>query len=256
MVNIKRHNNRNNSKTRDQKVANGEQRIIKEKYADEHHNHVNQFKPNPEQQIVQRMIRENRIVFVEGNAGVGKSSCILHEFCKTYLKDNTKEIVIIRTPLESGMDKIGALPNSLTEKIEPHFVGTKKILEQLIGKGKVDADVGKRIHFEIPNYIIGRSLDNSLILIDEAQTLPPMILKLLLERIGRNSICVVTGDPSQLYVTDKKRNGLTDAVNRFTIGREGIVYPRYEGIEYYRFSNDYNMRDDIVKTVIKAYSDL
>ena len=115
----------------------------------------------------------------------------------------------------------------------------------------------KKLKFLIPNYVLGSTLDNSLILIDEAQQLQPLILKLLLERIGKNSVCVVAGDRKQLYTTDKNRNGLSDAINRFfRSDKDGLLIPRYENVEHMEFIVDDVQRSDIVKTVIKAYSDL
>lgn len=76
-------------------------------------------------------------------------------------------------------------------------------METLLTKGKVETDMDHRIHFKIPNYCIGSTFDNSLVLIDESQQLPPLILKLLLERTGINSKVVITGDSTQLYVDVK-----------------------------------------------------
>ena len=131
------------------------------------------------------------------------------------------------------------------------------MLELLLSKGKVECDLAKRIHFMVPNYALGETFDNALILIDEAQQLQPMILKLLLERLGKNSVCVVAGDRTQLYTTDKHRNGLTDAISRFfRADHKGLLIPRYEQVEHFKFEVEDVQRSDIVKTVIKAYSDM
>lgn len=216
-----------------------------------------QIKLTPKQQHVGKLIQQNDLIFVEGPAGSGKSLGVLYEFVKQYLVDSTKQIVIIRTPVETGGDKIGFLPDDLASKLAPHFSSTKKLLSDLLTASKVDCDIGKRIQFLVPNYVLGSTLDNSLILIDEAQQIQPLILKLLLERIGKNSVCVVAGDRTQLYTTDKQRNGLSDGVRRFfREDQKGLLIPRYENIEHIRFEIADVQRSEIVKTVIKAYSDM
>lgn len=115
-------------------------------------------------------IEANTLTFVEGSAGTGKSLTVLHTFVKEYLKDKTKQIIVVRTPVEAGMDKIGALPNDYFAKIEPHFDSTKRLLEQLLSKGKVEADMNHRLHFKIPNYAIGSTFDNALVMVDECFT--------------------------------------------------------------------------------------
>ena len=128
------------------------------------------FKLTDSQLDLADKIEANTLTFVEGSAGTGKSLTVLHTFVKEYLKDKTKQIIVIRTPVEAGMDKIGALPNDYFAKIEPHFDSTKRLLEQLLSKGKVEADMNHRLHFKIPNYAIGSTFDNALVMVDECFT--------------------------------------------------------------------------------------
>lgn len=216
-----------------------------------------QIRLTHKQQQLAKLIQQNDLIFVEGPAGSGKSLGVLYEFVKQYLVDNTREIVIIRTPVEAGGDKIGYLPDDLASKIAPHFSSAKKLLEDLLSPSKVECDLGKRIKFLVPNYVLGSTLDNALIFIDEAQQMQPLILKLLMERIGKNSVCVVAGDRTQLYTNDKQRSGLTDAVRRFfREDQKGLMIPRWENVEHMKFEVEDVQRSEIVKTVIKAYSDM
>lgn len=244
--------------TRKQKAEAGGAPAPSRKFQHERDNlGYSQFHLTQKQKHVGSLIKNNDLVFVEGCAGSGKSLSVLYEFVRQYLADNTKQIVIVRTPVEAGDDRIGFLPDDLSSKIAPHFASSRKILEQLLSKGKVEDDLDHRIHFMVPNYVLGSTLDNSLVFIDEAQQIAPKILKLLLERIGKNSVCVVAGDSSQLYVNDKKRNALTDAVNRFFRATgNGSLIPRYESVEHFKYGIEDVQRSEIVKTVIKAYSDL
>ena len=204
------------------------------------------------------MLIEYPLTFVLGCSGTGKSSGILYHFCNQYMNDNTKNIVIIRTPVEAGPDKVGYLPGEKEEKLGPHFKAAEVILKGFLGN-KYSCDLEKRIHFMVPNFALGCTLDNSLIMIDEAQQITPQIMKMLLERIGRNSICAVVGDPTQLYATGKdQRNGILHAQEKFFFQREinGNVYWEPKSSMVSRFEYDYtdNVRSDISQEVVKAYS--
>lgn len=226
----------------------------KPKAAEETASRLNMFVPTDSQKEAINVARGNTLSVVEGVPGSGKSTCILWDYCVEYLKDPSKQIVIIKSPTEAGqLDKVGFLKGDLDDKLQAHFVANRRILEEFLGKGKVECDLGKRIHLMVPNYLLGVTLDNSLVLVEEAQQLQPMMLKLILERTGMNSRVCVVGDPMQLYTDVKEtklRNGLTDFVNRFfTEDKE----PRYADVGYYKFGIEDVQRSEIVKTVIRAY---
>lgn len=221
-------------------------------------NGLNDIKLSERQKEFQEVIRNNIITFAEGPAGVGKTMTALHYAVKQYLLEPSTKIIVIRTPVEAGADKVGFLPSDLKEKLEPHFSSVKVLLETLLTPAKVQADMEgpyKRIQFLIPNYAIGATWDNAIIVIDEAQQIQPLIMKLLLERVGTNSKVVVMGDPSQLYVNSKDRHGMKDAISRF-FKREtdGTLTSHYPDIDYFKFDAKDCMRSDIVKDVIDAYS--
>lgn len=202
-----------------------------------------------QKEFVNKVISHD-LVFCVGPAGTGKTLATLHYYVSEYLHDNTKQIIFIKTPVEAGMDKIGALPDALEDKIQPHFAYAKKLLSQLLSPGKVDSDLDHRIHFKVPNFCLGETFDNALICIDEAQQLSPMILKLLLERTGLNSKVVVLGDNSQIYTDIRGRAALADALKRFF--PDG-VNSRFEGICLHKYATSDVMRSNLVKAVIQAY---
>lgn len=213
---------------------------------------LHSFVPTGSQKELINKITGNTLTFVEAPAGTGKSATVLYTFCKEYIKDTSKKLIIVRTPVEAGMDKIGALPDDYSSKVAPHFESTRILLEQMLSKGKVEADLDHRIFFKIPNFCIGATFDNSLVLIDEVQQLQPMILKLMLERIGLDSKVVVAGDSTQLYADNSnKRNALKDAIPRFF---DKEFKPNYANVAYHSFDVEDVMRSEIVKTVIRAYS--
>jgi phosphate starvation-inducible PhoH-like protein len=101
--------------------------------------------------------------------------------------------------------------------------------------------------------MLGATLTDSLVLIDEAQQLSPQILKLILERIGEGCKVVVAGDSNQLFDAKGKRNGLADAIDRFFKTEAGWIVPRYKDIGFHEFEISEIMRSEIVKTVVTAY---
>ena len=226
----------------------------KPKASEETTTRLNMFTPTESQKEAINVARGHTLSIIEGVPGSGKSTAILWDYCQEYLKDPSKQIVVVKSPTEAGqLDKVGYLPGTLDEKLSQHFIANRRILEEFLGKGKVECDLNKRIHLLVPNYLLGMTLDNSLVLVEEAQQLQPMMLKLILERTGLSSRVAVVGDKMQLY-TDKKesklRNGLTDMVERF-FDEDGN--PRYNDVGYYKFGIESVMRSEIVKTVIKAY---
>lgn len=241
--------------SRKAKVAIKSAPVIKEKFSQAHQTEINDFVPTDPQKVLINKIRENTLVFVDAPAGSGKSSTVMWHFAKEYLINRYKQIMVVRTPVEFCDDKIGFLPSGLDDKLEVHFASTKQILEQFLGAGRVAADTGTRIHFKIPNFMLGCTLKDTLLLVDEAQQISPKILKLILERIGEGCKVVVAGSSEQLFDAHNKRDGLADAVNRFFDYDEVTdeLIARFKNIAYHEFDVDDCMRDEIVKDVIRAY---
>lgn len=211
---------------------------------------INNFTPTEQQQPIVDSILNNKITFIKAPAGTGKTSTVLHTFCKYfYLSDLRKKMFVIRTPQEVGDDKIGFLPGDTEDKLSPYFEGVKEELGLLIGAGKTEADIDKRIFFRPPNYLLGRTLSDSLIFVDEAQTLSPTTLELIMTRFGHHSKMVIAGDIRQVY--RRKLDALSDAIYRF-VGEDGT--PLYEDIGYVEMDRSAVMRDEIVMSVIEAYS--
>lgn len=224
------------------------------KYYEQKVSKLKEFVLTPKQKLFNETINNSIITFVDSVAGTGKTSVVLHNFCTKFIKDVSTNIMVIRTPAESGEDKLGFLPNGLDEKLSVHFVANQTILEDFLGKGVVENEMGKRIRFSPPNFELGKTWDNSYVLIDEAQMMGSGTLELLLSRIGNNTKVVVAGCSNQLFTNDgKKRDGLADAVCRFFDITEEYVEQKYDDIAFFEFGIDDVMRSDIVKSVIQAY---
>lgn len=238
----------------ERKAVRGKQ--VAPKFQEEKDNMITEMKrfvPTQSQKEAINVARENTLSIISGVPGSGKTTCILWDYCQEYIKDPSKQIVIIKTPVEAGMDKIGYLTGDRDEKLSAHFVANRKILEEFLTRGKVESDLNRRIHLLPPNYLLGMTFDNALVMVEEAQQMQPMILKLILERTGLNSRVCVVGDPLQLYTDTKEarlRNGLTDMIERFFDKDQN---PKYDDVGLYEFGVEDVQRSDIVKTVIRAY---
>lgn len=132
---------------------------------------IDNFYPTKEQKTAINTARSNTLSFVIGPPGTGKSSAIMWDYCKEYLANPSKQIVVVKSPTEAGqLDKIGYLKGDLSDKLEAHFVSNRKILEEFLGRGKLECDLGKRIHFLVPNFLLGQTLNDCLILVEECYT--------------------------------------------------------------------------------------
>lgn len=198
---------------------------------------IHDYTLSEEQKDLSWIIDNSKMILTHGRAGTGKSFAILHNFVKKYLQDKTQTITVIRNHIEIG-DKIGHLPNGLDQKIEPTFIASREILENLLSKEKVKCDLNKRIHFSIPNFMLGRTL-SGLVLIDEAQMIQPHVLKMLIERVSDDCTIVVCGDDTQVYTASGQRNGLK-------ILTELLKKNPIEGVDFFSFSSKKNMRSDFV----------
>ena len=244
---------RRNTNKRSVKIGEGKAPTPKASEVEKVEDKIKQFTPTPSQKTFINKIRQNTLTVVDAPAGVGKTAAALWYYSQEYVANPNMHIMIIRTPAELGDDKIGFLPDSASAKVAPHFESTKGILDQFLGKNKVTADLEKRIHFTIPNFVLGKTIDNTLILIDESQMLSSGVMKLLLERVGKNTKVVVAGCTQQMYASDKKRNGLQDLIGRFFVKNGTEYLAKYENTAIHEFTIDDIQRSDFVKTVIMAY---
>jgi len=216
---------------------------------------LKEFSPTPKQKQFNETINNSIITIVDSVAGTGKTSVALYNFCTKFIKDVSTNILVIRTPAESGDDKIGFIPGDTFSKLGVHFLANKTILEEFLGKNVVENEMDKRIKFLAPNFALGVTWDNCYVLIDEAQMMSKSTLELLLTRIGNNTKVVVAGCSRQIFTNDgKKRNGLDDAVQRFFKVTDEYVEQKYDDIAFFEFGIDDVMRSDIVKDVIQAYN--
>lgn len=225
------------------------------KVAHIHTGRLDEYRLSYSQKLAVEAISENTITFLKAQAAAGKSFAALYALVRMYHSNKDFKLYIVRAPKQYG-DEIGHLPNSEAEKVAPFFSPYTAILKDMLGAEKFEADLDKRIIYTTPTFMLGVTLDDALVFVDEAQMLQPIIMELLLTRIGENAKIVVAGDNRQILKRDSySRNGLSDAIERFTSCPNGFRESQYDDIAYVEFDPNDCMRHGVVRSVIKAYSE-
>lgn len=168
---------------------------------------------NPEQEVYLDLLKNNEQVFALGRAGTGKTYMPTALAADMFISKSIKKLVIVRPAVAAGGENLGYLPGDLEEKIAPWAYPVLDILEQRLGKGNLQELLNKEaIVTESLGYMRGRTYNDSMIILDEAQNTTPLQMHLFLTRVGYNSKVVVAGDLRQTDIS--KLNGLQDALRR------------------------------------------
>ncbi|NLK21450.1 MAG: PhoH family protein [Epulopiscium sp.] len=190
------------------------------------------------------MIRNNVVVFGVGPAGTGKTYLAM-AMAITALKNNeVNRIILTRPAIEAG-EKLGFLPGDLQSKVDPYLRPLYDALYEIMGAETFLKNMEKGIIEVAPlAYMRGRTLDNSFIVLDEAQNTTPEQMKMFLTRIGFGSKAVVTGDITQIDLPTGKKSGLTEALK---------VLKEVEGVGISLLSKNDVVRHPLVQKIIQAY---
>ena len=189
-------------------------------------------------------LRENDIVICVGPAGTGKTFLAVG-MAVTYLRQGTvKKIVLVRPAVEAG-ERLGFLPGDLVAKINPYLRPLYDSLNDLMEPEQVKKYLEIEIIEIVPlAYMRGRTLNNSVIILDEGQNATVAQMKMFLTRMGHNSKIIVTGDMTQTDLPRTVKSGLVDAVHRLRdIPRLSIIYLDETDI----------VRHPLVSLIVKAY---
>lgn len=189
-------------------------------------------------------IKRSSIVFAIGPAGTGKTYLAMVMAVKALLNKDVTRIILTRPAIEAG-EKLGFLPGDLQEKVDPYLRPLYDALYDILGPEKVSTYLSKDIIEVAPlAYMRGRTLDNSFVILDEAQNTTPEQMKMFLTRMGLNSQVVITGDITQIDLPDNKISGLNLVQ---------AILKDIEGIEFIYLSKEDVVRHKLVKDIIKAY---
>ena len=191
-------------------------------------------------------IRKKDIVFGIGPAGTGKTYIAVAMAVNAFKNKEIQKIILARPAVEAG-ERLGFLPGDLQEKVDPYLRPLYDALYDVLGRESALRLKEKEAIEVVPlAYMRGRTLDNSFIILDEAQNTTPEQMKMFLTRMGFNSKIVVTGDVTQIDLPRGKRSGLVEASRVLKDIKEiGFCYMKDVDV----------VRHQLVKKVINAYDD-
>src|SRR5487761_2292352 len=168
-------------------------------------------------------IERHDLVFGIGPAGTGKTYLAVAMAVSALLSKRVTRIILTRPAAEAG-ERIGFLPGSLQEKVDPYLRPLYDALYDLVDPVKVDKMLESNVIEVAPlAFMRGRTLNDAFIIMDEAQNTTTEQMKMFLTRMGNNSKAVITGDLTQIDLPNPRRSGLVDAINILK-GVEGITF--------------------------------
>ena len=189
-------------------------------------------------------IKSNTVTLGVGPAGTGKTFLAVAMAVKALRSKEISRIILTRPAVEAG-ERLGFLPGDLQSKIDPYLRPLYDALYEMLGNETCLKYLEKQVIEIAPlAYMRGRTLDDSFIILDEAQNTTPEQMKMFLTRIGFNSKVVVTGDLSQTDLPDGKKSGLAEAVK---------ILKDIDGIAVHTFNEKDVVRHKLVQRIIVAY---
>jgi len=196
------------------------------------------------QQLYLKAMVEHDIVISIGPAGTGKTYLAVAMAAAALLEKRVRRIILARPAVEAG-EKLGFLPGDLAEKVNPYLRPLHDALHDIIGFEKVGRMLERGIIEVAPiAFMRGRTLNDSFVILDEAQNTTTEQMKMFLTRIGFNSKAVVNGDVTQVDLPQGRVSGLRDAQEVLT----GV-----EGIKFFYFDQRDVVRHVLVQKIVSAY---
>lgn len=189
-------------------------------------------------------MRKNAIVFGIGPAGTGKTFLAVAIAVKAFREKLVSRIILTRPAVEAG-ERLGFLPGDLQNKVDPYLRPLYDALYQIMGPETYQSNLEKGVIEVAPlAYMRGRTLDDSFIILDEAQNTSPEQMKMFLTRMGAGSRMVITGDITQIDLPGDKKSGLNEARR---------ILMNVEGLSFVYLSERDVVRHELVQRIVKAY---
>jgi phosphate starvation-inducible PhoH-like protein len=196
------------------------------------------------QKIYVEAIKKNDIVIGIGPAGTGKTYLAMAMAINAFLKKQVSRIVLARPAIEAG-EKLGFLPGDMYEKVNPYLRPLYDALFDMMEAEKVSKLIERGIIEIAPlAFMRGRTLNDSFIILDEAQNTTSEQMKMYLTRLGFNSKTVITGDVTQIDLPQGRASGLVEIVK---------ILDGVKGIRFVFFSEKDVVRHKLVQEIVKAY---
>jgi phosphate starvation-inducible protein PhoH and related proteins len=198
--------------------------------------------PNQKQYLAQ--IRANDLTFGIGPAGTGKTYLAVACAVDALQSDRVRRIVLVRPAVEAG-ERLGFLPGDLTQKVDPYLRPMYDALYDMMGFDKVARAIERNVIEVAPlAFMRGRSLNDSFIILDEAQNTSVEQMKMFLTRLGFGSKAVVTGDITQTDLPRHQLSGLRNAID---------ILPGVESVAFTMFTSRDVVRHPLVQRIVQAY---
>jgi phosphate starvation-inducible PhoH-like protein len=189
-------------------------------------------------------IERNDLVFGIGPAGTGKTYLAVAMAVSALLSKAVSRIILTRPAVEAG-ERLGFLPGTLQEKVDPYLRPLYDALYEMLDNERVEKLLERNVIEVAPiAFMRGRTLNDSFIILDEAQNSTPEQMKMVITRQGFNSKMVVNGDITQIDLPAGRRSGLVDATE---------VLRGVEGISFVQFDETDVVRHSLVQRIVRAY---
>lgn len=196
------------------------------------------------QKLMASASEKNDIIFAVGPAGTGKTYTAVALAVRALKNKAVRKIILTRPAVEAG-ESLGFLPGDLKEKIDPYLRPLYDALDDMIPSDKLNYYMANRIIEIAPlAYMRGRTLDNSFIILDEAQNATDLQLKMFLTRIGASAKAIITGDLTQVDLPKNQKSGLAKASR---------ILKNIDGIAHIELDEADVVRHRLVKQIIRAY---
>ncbi len=190
------------------------------------------------------LLQTRDMVFCTGSAGSGKTYLAVAEALRLILAHKKSKLIITRPVVEAG-ESLGFLPGDLEDKIDPYLRPLRDAMETILPPESVKRLFEAGIVEVAPlAYMRGRTLNNAVVILDEAQNTTCAQMKMFLTRMGENTKVFVTGDPSQIDLPKKVESGLMHSIN---------ILSKIEDIGFMELTADDVVRNPLVKKIVKAY---
>jgi phosphate starvation-inducible PhoH-like protein len=199
---------------------------------------------SPNQKRYVEAIEGSDMTFGLGPAGTGKTYLAVAMAVSALMAKKVARIILVRPAVEAG-ERLGFLPGSLQEKVDPYLRPLYDALYDLLDQEKVDKLLERNVIEVAPlAFMRGRTLSDAFIIMDEAQNTTNEQMKMFVTRLGNNSKAVITGDLTQIDLPNPKKSGLLEALHVLD-GVEGIRFCHFEDVDV--------VRHHLVQRIVRAY---